>query len=135
MKKNVALLAAAGLGTLLVGVFLFSTGRTKAAPTQASSTNTVVTATREPDRYSNFEVQVLVDGRPLEEYVARGRTYVEAIEGAEYEVRIRNPLPVRVAVALSVDGLNTINTRHTSAWQSSKWVIAPYQTIHISGSR
>jgi hypothetical protein len=59
--------------------------------------------------------------------------YVEAIEGAEYEVRIRNPLPVRVAVALSVDGLNTINARHTTAWLSSKWVIAPYQTIHISG--
>jgi hypothetical protein len=76
---------------------------------------------------------VLVDGRPLEEYAARGRRYVEAIEGAEYEVRIHNPLPVRVGVALSVDGLNTINARHTTAWLSSKWVIAPYQTIQISG--
>ena len=134
MKKHVAILAAAGLGTFLIGCFLFSTGRTKAAPTKESSSNTVVTAAQEPDRYySNFEVQVMVDGRPLEEYIARGRTYVEAIEGAEYEVSIRNPLPVRVAVALSVDGLNTINARHTTAWLASKWVIAPYQTIHISG--
>ena len=80
-----------------------------------------------------FEVEVLVHGRPLAEYYARGRTYVEALQGAEYELRVRNPTPNRVAVALSVDGLNTIDARHTSAWNSSKWVIDPYQTITISG--
>ena len=80
-----------------------------------------------------FEVQVLVNGVPLDGYPARGRTYVEAIRGAEYELRIRNPLPVRVAVALSVDGLNSIDARRTSSWEASKWVIGPYQTIHISG--
>jgi hypothetical protein len=36
-------------------------------------------------------------------------------------------------MALSVDGLNTIDARHTSAWNASKWVIEPYQTITISG--
>jgi hypothetical protein len=80
-----------------------------------------------------FEVQILVDGRPLEEYSARGNSYVEALPGAEYEVRIRNPLPYRVAVALSVDGLNSIDARHTTAWSASKWVIEPYGTINISG--
>jgi len=80
-----------------------------------------------------FEVQVLVNGRPVDEYYARGKSYVEAIEGAEYEVRIRNPLPFRVAVALSVDGLNTIDARRTTAWNASKWVIEPYGTINISG--
>jgi len=76
---------------------------------------------------------VLVNGRSLAEYYARGRTYVEALRGAEYELRLRNPSPDRVAVALSVDGLNTIDARHTSAWNASKWVIEPYQTITISG--
>jgi hypothetical protein len=80
-----------------------------------------------------FELDVLVNGRPLAEYYARGRTYIEAIQGAEYELRVRNPSPDRVAVALSVDGLNTIDARHTSAWNASKWVIEPYQTITISG--
>jgi len=80
-----------------------------------------------------FDLEVLVNGRPLEEYAARGKTYVEALAGAEYEVRIRNPLPQRVAVALSVDGLNTIDAQHTSAWNASKWVIEPYGTISISG--
>src|SRR5215213_11201313 len=83
--------------------------------------------------YPNFELDVLVNGRPVAEYYARGRTYIEAIQGAEYELRVRNPSADRVAVALSVDGLNTIDARHTSAWNASKWVIEPYQTITISG--
>src|SRR5262245_43159024 len=83
--------------------------------------------------YPNFELDVIVDGRPLSEYYSRGRTYVEALQGAEYELRLRNPSPDRVAVALSVDGLNTIDARHTSASNASKWVIEPYQTITISG--
>jgi hypothetical protein len=80
-----------------------------------------------------FEVQILVNGRALDEYYARGRSYVEAIAGGEYEVRIRNPLPFRVAVALSVDGLNTIDARRTTALNASKWVIEPYGTINITG--
>src|SRR4029450_2242852 len=80
-----------------------------------------------------FDVEVLVNGYPLEEYYSRGKVYIEAIAGAEYEVRIRNPLPYRVAVALSVDGLNSIDARRTSAWSASKWVIEPYGTIQIGG--
>jgi hypothetical protein len=80
-----------------------------------------------------FRVEVWVGGRPLEEYAARGRRYVEALEGAEYELHIRNPLGERVAVALSVDGLNTIDARRTTAMNASKWVINPYQTIVIRG--
>lgn len=83
--------------------------------------------------YTNFDLEVVVNGRPLTEYYARGRTYIEALQGAEYELRVRNGSPDRVAVALSVDGLNTIDARHTSAWNASKWVIEPYQTITISG--
>ena len=83
--------------------------------------------------YGGFGVEVLVGGSPLEVLYGRGRRYVEAREGAEYHLLLRNPLPVRVAVALSVDGLNTIDARRTSAWDASKWVIEPYGTIRISG--
>ena len=83
--------------------------------------------------YPSFEVDVLVDGRPLAEYQAKGRTYVEAIQGEEYEIRLRNRSSDTVAVALSVDGLNSIDASRTSPWNASKWVIEPYQTITISG--
>lgn len=83
--------------------------------------------------YPSFEVDVLVHGRPLAEYQDRGRTYVEALRGEEYEIRLRNRSSDWVAVALSVDGLNTIDASRTSAWNGSKWVIEPHQTITISG--
>ena len=83
--------------------------------------------------YGGFALDVLVGGGPLEVLYGRGRRYVEAREGAEYELLLRNPTPYRVAVALSVDGLNTIDARRTSAWDASKWVIEPYGTVRISG--
>jgi len=86
-----------------------------------------------PGTDRGFSVEILVDGRPAPQYPARGASYVEALKGKEYEIRLRNPLPVRVAVALSVDGLNTIDARHTTAATARKWVIGPYETITISG--
>ena len=82
---------------------------------------------------NGFSIEVLVDGRPLAEYAARGRRYIEALENAEYELRLHNPTGSRVAVALAVDGLNSIDARHTSAWEAHKWVIAPYGKIHVRG--
>ncbi|MEJ7709939.1 MAG: hypothetical protein WKF84_08780 [Pyrinomonadaceae bacterium] len=87
---------------------------------------------RRPD-YSHFNIDVLVDGRPQQEFSARGRRYIEAVEGAEYAIRVTNPLPVRVAVALSVDGLNTVDARRTSSWDASKWILMPYQSMVING--
>jgi hypothetical protein len=80
-----------------------------------------------------FDVDVMVDGRPLPECEGRGGTYVEAIRGEEYEIRLRNRSSDRVAVALYVDGLNTIDSTRTSPADASKWMIEPYQTITISG--
>jgi hypothetical protein len=78
-------------------------------------------------------VDILVDGVPQAQYAARGTRYVEALKGREYAIRLTNPYPVRVGVALAVDGLNTIDARHTSAAQSRKWVLGPYETVVISG--
>jgi len=78
-------------------------------------------------------VDILVDGVAQLRFAHGGRWYVEAHKGREYAIRLRNPYPVRVAVALSVDGLNTIDARETTAASARKWVIDPYETIVISG--
>lgn len=80
-----------------------------------------------------FTVEILVDGRPVPEYLARNTRYVEALKGKEYAIRLRNPLGVRVAVALSVDGLNTIDAARSTAQHARKWVLDPYSTVTISG--
>jgi hypothetical protein len=79
------------------------------------------------------DVEILVDGTPRPRYAHDGRWYVEALKGREYSIRLRNPYPVRVAVALSVDGLNTIDARETSAGAARKWVLGPYETVVIGG--
>jgi hypothetical protein len=84
-------------------------------------------------RYPIADVDILVNGTPQRRYAHDGRSYVEALKGREYAIRLRNPYPVRVAVALSVDGLNTIDARHTSAADARKWVIGPHETVTISG--
>ncbi len=87
--------------------------------------------TRSEER--GFDVEVLVDGRPLPIRRIGGRRFVDAVPGADYTLRITNPLPARVAVALSVDGLNAIDARQSDAWDASKWLIRPYQTLTVSG--
>lgn len=131
MKRALVLLFLFGASTLALSLH--------ATPFQRVLANVNVAAELppppEPPEVNDpgFDVEVLVDGIPLPEYYARGRSYIEAQENVEYELRVSNPLGVRVAVALSVDGLNTIDARHTSAANASKWVIEPYGTITISG--
>ena len=130
------LLIAASLLSALTGGVAMSPARVGAEPPGGDGVKPKSSwqqESRRPVRYEPFEVEVLVGGHPREKYPARGRLYVEALRGEEYSIRVRNPLPVRVAVALSVDGLNTIDARRSSAWDSSKWVIQPYGTITVSG--
>lgn len=82
---------------------------------------------------AGFGLEVLVDGSARPEYPARGTVYVEALRGRDFSLRITNPLGVRVAVALSVDGLNTIDAKHTSARDARKWILDPYQSVVIPG--
>lgn len=82
---------------------------------------------------SGYEMAVVVNGYQSEEYHANGSIYVEAIRGEDYVLRLTNPTGRRVAVALSVDGLNTINAQHTSPRNAPKWILGPWETIEISG--
>jgi len=78
-------------------------------------------------------VEILVGGTPQPRYAHQGRWYIEALKSREYAIQLRNPFGVRVAVALSVDGLNTIDARQTTAADARKWVLDPYETVTISG--
>jgi hypothetical protein len=83
--------------------------------------------------HGDLEVTVVVNGAILSEYPARGTTYVEATHGAEYALRLRNRSGHRLAVALAVDGLNSIDAKTTTATAAAKWVLDPWQEITVSG--
>lgn len=108
------LLTTATAASLLVGALAL-------APEAAASWN------------QGFEMTILVDGVERPEYTANGAFYIEALRGRDYQIRLRNPLGVRVGVALAVDGLNTIDAKHTDARSARKWILEPYETITLAG--
>lgn len=120
-----------GAGVVALSVIVLAQGRGSGGRTDGQAQGRMIE--RRPIPAPRFGVEVLTGGGAREKYPARGRIYVEAIEGEEYALRLSNPLPVRVAVALSVDGLNTIDARRTTARDASKWVIPPYGSITVSG--
>ncbi len=80
-----------------------------------------------------YEISVIVDGLAAPEYAARGRIYLEALHGKSFSLRLSNPTAERVAVALSVDGLNVVDAKRTSALAATKWVLMPGQTLEVPG--
>ena len=108
MRKR-GCLAAAGLGLFLAGARLPASER------------------------GRFELSVIVDGSPAAEYPFRDRTYIEALRGRSFSLRLHNPTSERVAVALSVDGLNVVDAKRTTAGAATKWILGPGQTAEIPG--
>ena len=82
---------------------------------------------------SGYRLSVIVDGCEAPEYEHAGRIYLEALRGRDFSLRISNPGPERVAVALSVDGRNVIDASRTTAGGAAKWILSPGQTVDIPG--
>ena len=133
MLKKIVVAFMAVVALSVVAVCVAGYGLHRAAAAEAEINLPPLDSAEAPATDNGFSVEVIVGGTATTEYAARGRRYIEAFENAEYELRIHNPTSARVAVALSVDGLNTIDARHTSAWDAHKWVIEPYGTITVRG--
>lgn len=80
-----------------------------------------------------YSMEVLVGGTPVYEYPARGTSYIEALKSREYSVRLTNRTAERIAMALSVDGLNSIDAKTSTAQDARKWILGPYETITLDG--
>jgi len=99
-------------------------------------------AVREDDRYFHenhrqpygFRVEVVSDEEGTKPEGSKyGRPFVTAEKGERYSVRLYNPLPVRVAVNLTVDGLNSISGKPSGISDGQKWMIEPYSSVTIPG--
>ncbi|MFO0968917.1 MAG: hypothetical protein U0793_25475 [Gemmataceae bacterium] len=80
-------------------------------------------------------MDVLVDGRPIRTVYHAGKTYLPVPRmGQEYEIRVWNHGPRRVAAVVSVDGLSVI-TGQPAAESDPGYIVAPYSHIVIKGWR
>jgi hypothetical protein len=86
-----------------------------------------------PALASPYSMEIVVDGRTLPVLPHRGTSYVEALRGREYAIRLTNHTGQRVAVALAVDGLNSIDAKHSTMRDARKWILDPWQTVTIPG--
>jgi hypothetical protein len=80
-----------------------------------------------------YDLSVVVDGVAAAEYPFQSKTYIEAMRGRSFTLRISNPTSERVAVALSVDGRNVIDAKRTRAGAATKWVLSPGQILEVPG--
>ena len=82
----------------------------------------------------HFRIQVISDRTGTKrESCWKKRPFVFAYPGERYRIRISNPLPIRVAVNLSVDGLNSITGKPGKSRDGKKWIIDPHSYIDIKG--
>jgi hypothetical protein len=82
----------------------------------------------------SFEAYVVTDNYShFPEIKRKGKTWLQVNEGDEYSIVINNPLPVRVAVAVTIDGLNTIDGKRTTPKKAQKWIIRPHSSITLRG--
>ena len=67
-----------------------------------------VSKVNNPFLTSDFKLQVIVDGQAKPLYVKGGSVYIPGTASKEYVLRLTNNSKSRAAVALFIDGLNTI---------------------------
>jgi hypothetical protein len=81
-----------------------------------------------------FQMEIVSDdsGEKTERF-DNGTPSIEARPGERYSVRLYNPMPVRVAVNLTVDGLNSISGKPCGISDGPKWIIEPGSSITIPG--
>ena len=83
---------------------------------------------------SNYEIEVLVNGKPLKEFIHDSKVYVEGRKGTTFSLRLRNSSGQRKLFTPSIDGLSVMNGSEAS-FSSSGYIVKPYSAVTIDGWR
>lgn len=78
-------------------------------------------------------ISIVVENLEQAFFNFNGRWFVEALRGKDYTIRLYNPFDVRLAIALIVDGVNTIDGKTNTPEDGRKWVIKPGQLADMRG--
>lgn len=80
------------------------------------------------------DINILVNNNRCKFYYHEGKTYVEAKQGSEYTIEIKNNQYGRVEAVCSVDGLSVL-TGKTAGENDTGYVVDRYHPLKIEGFR
>jgi hypothetical protein len=81
-----------------------------------------------------FESSIVGDQSGMYQDVWKNNAhFIQVSKDEEYSIIISNPLPVRVAVAVTVDGLNVIDGKRSSPDNAQKWIIDANESLTLRG--
>jgi hypothetical protein len=83
---------------------------------------------------NSFEVDILVNNKPVRKYSHQGRTFIEAKEGTEYSIKIRNHSNLRKLVVCAIDGLNVLDGK-AGGKSNNGYIINGFDSYEIKGFR
>jgi hypothetical protein len=81
-----------------------------------------------------MEIQILVNGNRCKQYNHQGKTYIEAKNGSEYVIEVKNNAYQRILSVGAVDGLNVL-TGKTASETDTGYIVDAYSSMKIKGFR
>ncbi len=83
-----------------------------------------------------FQLKVLINNKPIQEYRQQQNTFVEGRAGSEFSLELTNLTANRILVHPTVDGLSAMNGKKAKKDDSDQgYILAPYQTENLPGWR
>ena len=83
---------------------------------------------------NTWDINILVNGNRCKQYQHNGKTYLEAKNGSEYVIEIKNNFYQRILGVAAVDGLNVL-TGETATEEDTGYIIPAYHSEKIKGFR
>ena len=83
---------------------------------------------------NSFELQVLVNGKPVKRYPHNGQVFIEARTGTEYTLRLKNNTHRRAVAIFSVDGVDVLHGKMAGD-ANNGYIVDTYNAIEIKGYR
>lgn len=83
---------------------------------------------------ANYEVEVLVNGKPLKEYAHDGKVYIEGRRKTVFSLRLRNNSYSRKLFVPTIDGLSVMDGKDAS-YKSSGYIVRGNSSMTIDGWR
>ena len=83
---------------------------------------------------SSYEVEVLVNGKPLKEYSHKKKVYIEGRKDTVFSLRLTNIASYRMLFVPTIDGLSVIDGKEAS-FLSPGYIIKPWTTVVVDGWR